>query len=361
MRKILTTIIVSILSINSWAQTIAPVEKTVGKLRISIDPRMELLSTIQTLSNYKVLNRRIPYNKDIQTYFDSFSSQNAVTITDELVNKHGFSYDAPVTFMLHLSQVPELKQQIQYSDYLVKRANNKENLEKYREAILQFAKETDFSKFWKSKNEYYSKIVDLTANEISDIDLTTVIEKYFNETQNSYSLIISPSFSGGYGPKIPAANGKFDIYSCISTTNEKDGIPYLNKNSLIYYVWHEFGHSFVNPQAEKYSSRIASYDILFEPIRADMSRQAYGDLSTCINELIIRAINVRLQEINNGSAAAKNLLNQELGKRFIYIQPIIDKLKVFEKQRDSENITFSDFYPQLLDVLDSLQKQIIKN
>jgi hypothetical protein len=344
------------LCINCWAQPIASIEKSVGKLHISIDPRMELLSAVQTLSSYKVLNRQIPYNKDIQTYFNSFASHKAVSVTDELFNNQGFSYDAPVAFMLHLSQVPELIQQIQYSDYLLKRANNKDNLENYRVAIQQFAEETDFVKFWKSKEGFYAKIVDLTANEIAGIDLIKVIESYFNETQNSYSLLISPSFRGGYGPKIPSTNGKFDIYACVSTTNDKDGIPYLSKETLIYYVWHEFGHSFVNPETEKYSKRVDTWEQLFKPIREDMSRQAYRDLSTCINELIIRAINVRLQELNNGTAAAKNLLNQELSNRFVYIQPVINKLKEFEKQRDTKHITFSDFFPKLLDVLDSLQK-----
>ena len=356
MRKLLVTFILAVLSYNASAQTIIPVEKSVGKLRISIDPRMELLSTVQTLSNYKVLNRQIPYNKDMQAYFNSFVSHKAVAVTDELFNNQGFSFDAPVAFMLHLTQVPELSLHTQYSDYLIKRAGNKENLENYTAALVQFATETDFAKFWRSKEGFYSKIVDLSANEIAGMDLIKVIESYFNETQNSYSLIISPSFRGGYGPKIPAINGKFDIYACVSTTNDKEGIPYLSKETLIYYVWHEFGHSFVNPETEKYTSRIETFEPLFKPIREDMLRQAYKDLNTCINELIIRAINIRLQELNNHSVAAKNLLNQELSNRFVYIQPVINKLKKFEQLRDTKHISFSDFYPQLLDVLDSLQK-----
>jgi hypothetical protein len=71
---------------------------------------------------------------------------------------------------------------------------------------------------------------------------------------------------------------------------------------------------------------------------------------------VIRAINVRLQEIYISPAASRILLNKEIANRFIFIEPIIKKLKQFEKQRVSKNITFSEFYPQLFNVFDSLQK-----
>lgn len=356
MRKLLMTIIALTLSVNAWTQTIEPIERTIGKLHVSVDPRMELLSTIQILSNYKMIDRNSPYSKEIQAYFNAFSSQKAVVLTDELLKNQGFSFDAPVAFMLHLSQVAELKQQIQFSDYLLKRAGNKENLDNYRISIEQFAKESNFEKFWASKNEFYNKVVDLTISDLADMDLINVVEGYFNESQNSYSIIISPSFRGGYGPKLPASNNKYDIYSCNTTTDIKDGVPYLSKENLIYYVWHEFGHSFVNPQTEKYSDKVAVYDKLFEPIREDMAKMNYSDLNTCVNELVIRAINVRLQELYISPAASEILLNKEIANRFIYIEPIIEKLKEFEKQRDSKHITFSEFYPQLFNVFDSLLK-----
>ena len=356
MRKLLMTIIALTISVNAWMQTIKPIERTIGKLHVSVDPRMELLSTVQLLSNYKMINRYSPYSMEIQAYFKSYSSQRAVVLTDELLKNDDFSFDAPVAFMLYLSQVPELKQQIQFSDYLLKRAGNKENLDNYRTSLEQFAKESNFEKFWANKNEFYNKVVDLTISDLADKDLIKVIEDYFNESQNSYSIIISPSFRGGYGPRLPAPNNKYDIYSCNTTTDIKDGVPYLSKENLIYYVWHEFGHSFVNPQTEKNSDKVAVYDKLFAPIRDDMAKLNYSGLNTCVNELVIRAINVRLQELYISPAASRILLKKEIANSFIYIEPVINKLKEFEKQRDSKHITFSEFYPQLFNVLDSLQK-----
>ena len=356
MKKLIIIAVALLFGSSMQAQTIGRIEQKVGKLHISIDSRMELLSTIQLLSQYPVINRNISYSNEIHSYFRSFADHKAVELTDELYKNHGFAYDAPVSFMLCFSQVPELKQQIDYSEYLIGRAGGVKNLKAYRTAIQQFAKKSNFKAFWDSKRTFYQTIIDLTVDEIENQDLVKVLEDYFNETQQSYNIVLSPSFYGGYGPRLPAGNGKYDIYSCMTTTNVKNRTPYMNKENLIYYVWHEFGHSFVNPLTERYDHEITASERLFEPIKQDMEVQAYGEWSICVNEHIIRAINVLLIEQNIGEKEAAKLLQRELANKFIYIEPIIEKLKEFEQQRDSQNITFSNFYPQFTILFDSLLK-----
>jgi len=137
---------------------------------------------------------------------------------------------------------------------------------------------------------------------------------------------------------------------------------YLNE-VLIGFIWHEFGHSFVNPLSEKYADKVSSLKMLFEPIKNSMSKQSYGNWTICVNEHIDRAVTVRLVELYMDSQLNKvfpltslELVELELSNHFIYIKPLIEKLKDFEKQRDETKITFSEFYPELLNVLDSLQK-----
>ena len=335
--------------------TIQPVERTVGKLKISIDPRMEVLTTVHLLSNYTRVNRSSPYSKDVLNYFKPFSSHEAALMTDSLMQKYGFANDAPITFMLHLSQPPALDAQIQFPDYLLGRSGRGDNLEQYRKSIKQFAEKSDFETFWNSKIGFYNQILDLTIAEMGERNMIKVLEDYFNETNENYNIIIMPLYSGGAGPRITDTDGKDMIYSCIGPTNMKDDIPYLNEEYLLYLVWHEFGHSFVNPVTAKYSDRLVS-DTLFEPIKNYMSRQGYNYWEICVNEHIIRAIHVRLYELHLGSQQSKVLLESELKQGFIYIEPLIEKLKEFENQRDKDNIAFSEFFPELLNMFDSLQK-----
>jgi len=336
--------------------TLKPVERQVGNLHISIDPRMELLATVQLLANYPVVDADLSYSKDILHYFKSFSSQKAVKMTKNLMQKYEFDYDAPVVFMLYLSQLPKLEQQISFPDYLLGRGGGGKKLEQYRKTMKDFADKSKFSAFWNSKIPFYNQILDITVANMGKIDLVKTMEDYFNEKQASYNIIISPAFDGGYGPKIPGANGKDNIYACLSVTNMKDDIPYLSEKWLIFYVWHEFGHSFVNHLTERYTDRVASSSKLFEPIAKRMARQAYPSWKICVNEHIIRAINVRLYELYLGVEESKNQLDDDFKSHFIYIEPLIEKLKEFEKQRDEKNTTFSEFYPELLNLFDSLLK-----
>jgi hypothetical protein len=229
-------------------------------------------------------------------------------------------------------------------------------LEQYRKSIKQFAEISGFEDFWNSNMPFYNQILDMTIADMGEIDFIQTLESYYNETKGSYNIIISPSFIGGYASWFSRIDGKDDLYACLSTHLMKDSIPYLDGNSLLHYVWHEFGHSFVNPLTEKYADKVMAVDKLFEPIKAEMSRQAYSQWNLCVNEHIIRAIHVRLQALHMGSQQSNGLLNMELNRRFIYIEPLVEKLKEFEKQRDNSNTTFSEFYPELLHVLDSLLK-----
>ena len=340
--------------VSAQKENMSPILRSVGSLQISIDPRMELLTTIQLLANYPIIDRNLSYSKDIMKYFKSFSSQEAVIMTDSLFQKYGFSYDAPVSVMLYLSQPPELEQRITFTDYMIRRSGGGDNLEQYRKSIKQFAEISDFETFWNSKISLYNQILDLTIAEIGAIDLVKTLENYFNETQESYNITISPSFAGGFGPRIPGNDGKLNIYGCLSTTDIKDDIPYLTEKGLRNYIWHEWGHSFVNPLTEKYNDRVESTNKLYDPIEKIMSKYAYKNWSTCVNEHIIRAIHVRLLELHLGSQKAKIMLDDELGLHYIYIEPLIEKLKDFEKQRDKKGVAFSEFYPELLNVFDSL-------
>lgn len=339
-------------------EIIQPIERSVGeKLIISIDPRMELLAAIHSLANnFDLANRALPYTREIISYFEAISLHEAVKLTESLAQIYGFGADAPVAFMLHLSQPVELEEKTKFSDYILQRSGRGDNLEQYRKAIKHFAEISNFEAFWNSKIPFYNQILDMTIANMGKIDLVKTMENYFNETQDFYNVIITPAFHGGKGAFVSGADGKEKFYATLSTTDTKDDIPYLNEDRIRYFVWHEYGHFFVNPLADKYIDRVRSVNRLFEPIRDRMLGQGYQMWISCVNEHIIRATTVRLFDIYLGSQQSKELLDSELRRSFIYIEPLVEKLKDFDRQRDENNITFSEFYPELLNVLDSLLK-----
>ena len=356
MKQITLIILLLLTCVQAFNQQLTPIATKVGKLNISVDPRLELLSAVQVISDYSTINRNTNYSKELISFFSKDSAHIAAKITRQLFNDYGYAYDAPVDLMLRLSQVPNLELVSPYTDRMIERANGVDNLEKYRLALKQFATESNFEQFWNSKIPFYQKMVEYTANDLSDFDPVEKLENYYNESKNSYTATLSPSFIGGYGIRIPSSNNDLDIYGCINAPEMKEGIPYLSKLGLSYFLWHEFGHSFVNPLSVKYKTQIEASSNLFIPIEADMRAKANRDWDYCLNEHIIRALYIRMLALYENEDAARFQFETEKERRFVYIEPIIQKLKQFEHERETKNITFSEYYPTLLTVLDSLSQ-----
>lgn len=355
MKQILLISALLLNGMSAFNQQLTPISTTVGKLNITVDSRMELLSAVQVISDYPTINRNTPYSRELIQFFSKDSTMEASIITHELYKEAGFCYDAPVNLMLCLSQVPELKVEHPFTDRLIERADGKPNLEKYCSALRHFALETNFTEFWNNKMPFYTKMVKYTADDLADFDPIGKLESYYNESKNSYTVTLSPSFAGGYGIRIPSQNNNLDIYACLNVSEMKDSIPYYNKLGLSYFLWHEFSHSFVNPLTELYKSKVNASSVLYSPIENDMKSISCTNWDNCVNEHIIRAIYIRLLTLYGSGNEAKYQLVREKSLRFAYVEPLVEKLKQFEYDRQSKNITFSQYYPILLSVFDSLK------
>lgn len=95
----------------------------------------------------------------------------------------------------------------------------------------------------------------------------------------------------------------------------------------MFYVWHEFGHSYVNPEIEKYAERLENSSILFEPLQILMKKQAYDSWKICVMEHIVRAIHIRLIETYIGKSEASLKLDSDQKNGFAYIKPLLENLR----------------------------------
>ena len=352
--NIKSTVVIFILAFvyaNSYSQTIAPVSQMAGKMTIMVDPRVELLCAVQTLTDYPAIARNTLYSKELTGYFGKDTTSEAVRLTSELLNRFGFSYDAPLDLILRLSDAPYLTQVRAFPQRTIERAGGEDNLEKYRLALKQFASDSRFEDFWKSKIPYYQQIVAYTVDSLGEFDPSEVIAHYYNESKKSYNVILSPALGCGYGIRVADRNNELDIYGCLYTEKENNGIPYYDREGLSNFLYHEFSHSYINPLTDLYPSMVDATENLFKPINGKMS---YDRWITCLNEHIVRAVHIRILQTTGHEKEALDLLRREHTRSFFYIDPVIDQLKRFEQERDSKNITFTQFYPQLLAVFDSL-------
>lgn len=339
-----------------------PVIKNADSLKIMVDPRIELLSAVQLDSDYETLTKlEFRYASDMKEYFRNHKNHMAVRTFRRLRNI-GYGYDAPPTSMLYLSEPPELKQNIDFDEDIIKRTGNEKSLTDFIGYLRNFGSDADFPDFYEKNLPFYQAIVDNVYNDIKDMKLTKALDDYYGMEVNSYNIILAPMFhDGGYGPRIKGTNGLYDVYALIGPSGTIDGedsekIPDFSVDTIQYLVWHEFSHSFVNPATEKYADEINKYSDLFTNIRTQMEAQAYPEWTICVNEHIVRAITARLTYIYSGQAAGDQSVANEKSKGFYYIEPLCDSLIIYEENRDKYP-TFESYYPELIKVFQKLSEQ----
>jgi hypothetical protein len=331
------------------------------KVKVTVDSRIELLAVVQFLSDYdrryRLITRfDIPYKQDVRNHFSKYKSHPAVKFFDQM-SAEDFSYDAPPSAMLYLSEPPELTAELPFTAYLNGRAGGVKRLNRFVELLRDFAEETEFMEFFKAHNETFQQMVTNAQMKMGSIDYLQTLEDYYGMRQNSYNIILAPLFVGGFGPRVERSDGKYDIYSILGLMNIEDGQPaFGSESSFRYIVWHEFSHSFVNPTTAKFSKEIDQYKALFEPISGRMSGQAYDNWQTCVNEHFVRAVTIRLTRREIGFAAGERALYSEKDRGFSYVQALCNSLAGYEEQRDLYP-TFVDFYPELVKVFRVLSEK----
>ncbi|MCP4898831.1 MAG: DUF4932 domain-containing protein [bacterium] len=333
-----------------------------SRLTVTVDPRIELLATVQLLSDYKGFNGNpvltqfdFPYRDAVASYFEPFNDHPAVKLFSEM-SQQGFWYGHPPHAMLHLGPPPDLEEVVAYDPFVLERAGGRHKLELFVNALRDFATESKFMDFFDANAEAYGNMV---ANYLDQVprDYIADLENYFGVHQRSYNVVLAPLFHcGGFGPRIDRGEGIFDVYNLGGPCDVVDGHPTFGSEARIRRLfWHEFGHSFVNHLTDQNSQSVATSSkvLLGEKVS---NEHAEAQAAEFVSEHILRAITTRLAFLHFGAAAGKTALKEEKTAGFPYVATICVALENYESNRDRYPAMI-DFYPQLIQVFEKLAQE----
>jgi len=323
---------------------------------VTIDPRMELLAVVQhftTWANDHHTNLNFDYVNEVENYFSSFSQHPAINKCQELID-NGFTYDAPVNYILFHDYPPELRRMAPYSDYLTGRARGVTNLADFADKLRDFATKTGFMSFYDSCKTFYNETLTLAFNTLGNMNYIELMEDYYGDTKYKYIIIPTPLFDGGgYGPRVDLPEGQY-VYNVLGPTRLNNGIPAFGKESDFKHILlHEFSHSFVNPLTEKNIDEVNKSSGLFEPIKEKMKEQAYSSWYVCVNEHLVRINVIRMRIKSEGESIKDDLMEYEKSRSFIYISQLDTLMQSYESNR-SEYPTYEDFYPEIINLFNTL-------
>ena len=335
------------------------IEITKNGIKIAVYPQLELLAIIQFLGGHReIINEYIPgflpdfeieYEQIIKEYFADFKEHEAILFANRYLME-GFSFNRPPAAALMINRDFTFDQ--------VAFATAPRDLQPFYSIIDEFVSvmksfyiESDFETFFLGKTDFYTAILEQTAGEFPNWDMISVMESFYGKKQESYNVVLSPLYGNiGYGAIIARESG-LAIYSIVGPMGvNENGFPDFGGTvNFAHITLHEFGHTFLNFlfSDNMYIQRaLEDSEYLMEPIKEIMERQAYNLWGIACEELILRAIVIRMLADNTEIDVAREL-RREHDRGFIYIHTVYDLLQKYIDNRERYPV-FDDFVPVLI-------------
>lgn len=324
---------------------------TVKKIKVTVDPRIELITIVQYMVGYWPMSRLdTNYATEVQEKFGPFWEHPVLRQYMYMWFAFGFGNDAPHDVMLHLSEPPELLPRIPFPKELIERAGGEKALNDFLELLRDYAKKTKFMDFFEDHKEYYNFHIEDVSKQIEKEDYVGLLEGYYGASSNSYALILATLLhDGGYGVNVGGT-----MYAIIGPSRSVDREPVFSDPAyLSNLAFHEFGNSFISPLASKIREDIQRCKKLIQPIQMEMEQLAYPTWEICMNEHLIRAITIRILAPKNGEIETKKKIQEQYNSYFVYIDYVLTMLDEYEKNRD-QYANFYDFYPKIQAMFEEL-------
>lgn len=322
-----------------------------GMLKITIDPRLELLAIIQYLSGSKMVDNSGAYATAIEAWFLEYKNYPVIQ-TLKNMESMGYSHDLPVSSFLLFEDYTCKKQSYYWvptsEEMNIKRLEDisqEEALDDFYKLIGQFALISDFTGFFASQKEFYRKRVRDAEDVLNNYpDMIAHMIDYYGYSHESYTLAISPLVVGGYGPAVLDQEGGTHPFCVVNLDFSK--ISEREFKQVTSWLFHEFSHSFINPLVEKHWDIFKEGQQVFEQIADKMEKQDYGSWWVTVAEHFVRVSDIRLSELYYHIDSSK-LLEGEKSQGFIFISSAYEGILKYEVAHKQEGVDYARYFPTM--------------
>ncbi|MCC7262688.1 MAG: DUF4932 domain-containing protein [Candidatus Latescibacteria bacterium] len=327
-----------------------PLRAASPTLQVAVDPRTELLTTVQLLSSEVALTPYpSPYLFELYRYFQPCRQHPAVQILRTLMSQHPWP-DVYHYVVLCLSPPPELEWQLRPAGSTTGDLLGTPLLDDWVAALRDFADQSQFNRFFAQQTPFYYHLVGQVEKELQGRDLLGPLEAYYGMRLREYRLVLSPLLHrGGFGPRLPVGEGEYLGYSIVGPDAMGSQGPTYSFQHLRELVWHEFGHSFINPLIAGRSEEVQARVELYVPLQPRMASNGYPTWESCVNEHLIRAITARLLRQAEGDEAGERAAEAEARQGFAYVPALYHRLEEYERD-PAAYPSIPAFLPRLLAV-----------
>lgn len=348
MKKIVLFLALFIACFCAKAQSLIP----------QVNENVELMSILSRMAGYPEYHMDMAgqYIKDMDCYFKDNANHPAVQYMKGLRNKYGISFDAVMSMAIHLDNRDGTLSLIEKDIPTLEKRWKNVDKDEFLSYLNSFYKDTNFNVFFKVHKDFYNKgLKSYQDNVINYFDIDWYSDFYGDEPQETFSVIIGFCNGGGnYGVNRQLTGKMKEVFAIVGYYVDKEDMPMYNKEYLPTLI-HEFNHSFINHYLEE--NKYPDYVEQLEPVATDlfmssrwsMSKQAYGNWKTLINESLVRAA-VICYMLDQGykQEEIRNELLEQIQRNFRWMPELVSLLRKYERKQ-SKYGSFESFYPKIID------------
>lgn len=324
-------------------------------LTIRVDPRVELLGIVFRLAGHPEYNRAVvkPYVDAVETQFGPFRDHAVVRRARELRASRGVSYDACMSFAVHLTDDGTLQERVPFDprpDGLDSRWTPAE-ARAFLQDLQAFAAESKFAEFYDRERPLYDVAVSRMKALLDRDAHLEWFPAFFGARPGSRFAVALAMLNGpsNYGPHVRLSEDAEELHAILGVwAVDPEGQP-LFGTGVVETLVHEFCHSYANPVVDRHEAALRpAGEKLYAPVAVAMQRQAYGDWTTMMRETVVRACTLRYISRYQGPVAVVRRTLDELNRSFRSAGPLATFLAdEYEPHRDRYP-TLESFAPRLI-------------
>ena len=273
---------------------------------IKIDPKIELVTTLLNYSYWdlyeKFKTKEFKYYNNLKKHFDKYKDHTTIKWFDKA--SRNWNLGDPVYAVLWYDKIP-LKQKVPFPLIATSQINTT-MVKVFIEKLNQFAKDTAFNKFWKENKVIYNNMINKIIDALPYRNYIKKFEDFYGEKKDKYTFILAPLFNGlSLGPLVK--NKEFiTAYFISGFDSMKNGTPYFKIDYLKMLIFHEFGHSFVNPVCEEYRIELYKYENMSKYLKHPFLSNYAGWFAFCHEHIVRAGENILFEKAGFKKAAERN-------------------------------------------------------
>lgn len=331
-------------------------------IEVVLDPRVELLGLMRTLSREPEALQKLDfaYARKVREHFAPLTGHPALArfaAADRAL--HGG--DLPVWTALHFAPTPAFEAIAPLPAVLTDISPDPTPFNDLLAAMREFSAASNFFSFFAAASAADdAAMLGPVRHSLARGRITAPFEAYYGQALPNYRVILAPLLhDANYGLHVIKPDG--NKHACVVVVRRRSSggkVQFGVFGELRPLLWHEFGHSLVNPVIDAHMDAVRPLASVLLP--SDTKNIEAGGLAQIrltgrMSEYLIRAIGVRLTTRESGEKHGQRELQQQIKRGYPLLPGLCAELERYEAER-ARYPTLPDFLPEVIRYFEAAAK-----